>query len=260
MTSGSDSLCTTTSTSQRHHWQSPLPLPACCRLLTSKTASEMPSMIWGTSGRSACTQTSHSGCAQRCPRHWVSTSWPAAVFGMETDDVPSAIALLAAQTDLNTLSQPALEEEAQTPAAMMPGGQWSPSAPTIIAIPSTTPMVTPAVGMSAPPLLTMMGPSRSVQIQGQAGPASEDHAVLQVCQLELDALSCASSLCEIIEQVEEGHVQPRIWDKYGPCKGHPPHPLWENIKVTVNWQERLYVQLEKEFAGKKDCFFDFFTH
>ena len=120
-------------------------------------------------------------------------------------------------------------------------------------------MMTPAVGMSALPSLITMCPLQSVQIQGQAGPASEDHAILQACQLELDALSHASSLCEVIEQVEEGHIQ-RIQNKYGPCKGHPPHPLWENIKVTMNRQEWLYIQLEKEFAGKKDCFFDFFTH
>ena len=88
---------------------------------------------------------------------------------------------------------------------------------------------------------------------------SEDHAVLQACELELDTLSHASSLHEVIEQVEEGQVQ-QIWDKYGPKKGCPSHPLWENIKGTVNQWERLYAQLEKEFAGEREHFFDFFTH
>lgn len=87
---------------------------------------------------------------------------------------------------------------------------------------------------------------------------SEDHAVLQACQLELDALSHASSLREVIKQVEEGHVQ-QIRDKYGPKKGRPSHPLWENIKSTVNRRERLYAQLKNEFAGEKEHFFDFFT-
>ena len=139
-TSGSDSLRTITSTSRRHHRQSPPPLPARCRLSTSKTASGTPSAIWGTSGTSTRARTSHSGCARRRPRHRVSTSWPAAVFGVETDDVPSAVALLAAQTNLDTLSRPALKEEARTPAATMSGGQWLPSAHTIIATPGTTPV------------------------------------------------------------------------------------------------------------------------
>ena len=39
-----------------------------------------------------------------------------------------------------------------------------------------------------------------------------------------------------------------------------PNPLWENIKGTVNQWERLYAQLEKEFAGEREHFFDFFTH
>ena len=86
----------------------------------------------------------------------------------------------------------------------------------------------------------------------------EDHAVLQACQLELDALSHASLLYEVIEQVEEGQFQ-QIQDKYGPKKGHPSHPLWENIKSTVNWQEWLYAQLKNEFAGEKQHFFGFFT-
>ncbi|KAF8834969.1 hypothetical protein BDN67DRAFT_1043586 [Paxillus ammoniavirescens] len=91
-------------------------------------------------------------------------------------------------------------------------------------------------------------------------------------------------LCEVIEQVEEGHVQ-QIRDKYGPCKGRRPHPLWENVKVTVNWQEQLIItsinaacptrlslrsqshafvgsqhaQLMNEFVGDKVHLFDFFT-
>ena len=91
---------------------------------------------------------------------------------------------------------------------------WSPSACTLVAIPGTVPAgMTPAVDTLVLPL--------------------EDHAVLPACQLELDTLSCASSLYEVIEQVEEGQVQ-QIWDKYGPKKGHPSHLLWENIKSTVN--------------------------
>jgi len=113
-----------------------------------------------------------------------------------------------------------------------------------------------AVGMSALPPLTTIVPQASARIQPCL---SEDHAVLQGCQLELDALSHVGSLHEDVEQVKEGHIQ-WIWDKYGSCKGHPPHPLWENTKVTVNQRERLYVQLEREFAGEKECFFDFFTH
>ena len=109
-------------------------------------------------------------------------------------------------------------------------------------------MMTPAAGMSALPSSTTTGPPAQ----------SDDHAVLQACQLELDALSRASSLHEVVEQVEEGRVQ-QIRDKYGPRKGHPPHPLWENIKGTVNRRERLYAQLEREFAGDKERFFGFFT-
>ena len=91
---------------------------------------------------------------------------------------------------------------------------WSPSACTLVATLGTMPAGTmPAVGTSVLP--------------------SEDHAVLQACQLELDTLSHASSLREVIEQVVEGQVQ-WTWDKYGPKKGCPSHPLWENIKGTVN--------------------------
>ena len=116
---------------------------------------------------------------------------------------------------------------------------WSPFACTLVATLGTMPAGTmPAVGTSVLP--------------------SEDHAVLQACQLELNALSCASLLCEVIEQVEEGQVQ-RIQDKYGSKKGCPSHPLWENIKSTVNWQEWLYAQLKNGFAGEKQHFFDFFT-
>ncbi|KAF8549924.1 hypothetical protein OG21DRAFT_1488168 [Imleria badia] len=129
---------------------------------------------------------------------------------------------------------------------------WSPSAHIVIATPGTTLTMTPqaATGTSALPLLAL--PTQT------HGP-SEDHAILQACQLELDALSRASSLHEVVEQVEEGWVQ-QIRDKYGPRKGRPPNLLWENIKSTVNWQEQLYAQLEREFAGERERFFNFFTH
>ena len=110
-------------------------------------------------------------------------------------------------------------------------------------------MTTPAVGTSVLPLSMAMGPPTQIH----------NHAILQACQLELDALSHASSLHEVVEQVEEGCVQ-QIRDKYGPRKGRLPNPLWENIKGTVNRQGRLYVQLETEFAGEREHFFDFFTH
>ena len=82
---------------------------------------------------------------------------------------------------------------------------WSPSVCTLVATPGTMPAgMMPAVGILVLP--------------------SEDYAVLQACQLELDTLLCASSLHEVIEQVEEGEVQ-QIWDKNGPKKGCPSHPL-----------------------------------
>ena len=82
-------------------------------------------------------------------------------------------------------------------------------------------MTTPAVGTSVIPLSMAMGPPTQIH----------NHAILQACQLELDALSHASSLHEVVEQVEEGRVQ-QIRDKYGPRKGRLPNPLWENIKGT----------------------------
>ena len=135
-----------------------------------------------------------------------------------------------------------------TPTATSKSVGWSPSAHTIVATPGTTPMTTPAIGTSALLQSTAMGPPTQIH----------DHTVLQACQLELDALSHASSLREVVEQVEEGRVQ-QIRDKYGPQKGRLPNPLWENIKGTVNRREQLYVQLEKEFAGERERFFDFFT-
>ncbi|KAF8837493.1 hypothetical protein BDN67DRAFT_1004905 [Paxillus ammoniavirescens] len=121
---------------------------------------------------------------------------------------------------------------------------WSPSACT--------------VATSDPGTMTPTVPAALPLVTAPAQPASEDQAILQACQAEFGALSRASSLCEVIGQVEEGRVQ-QIRDKYGPCKGCRPHPLWGNVKVTVNRRERLYAQLMNEFAGDKVHFFDFFT-
>ncbi|KIK76863.1 hypothetical protein PAXRUDRAFT_408673 [Paxillus rubicundulus Ve08.2h10] len=82
---------------------------------------------------------------------------------------------------------------------------WSPSACTITTTPGT--MTLPTVPTTLPLVIA------------PAQPVSEDQAILQACQAEFDALSHASSLHEVIEQVEEGHVQ-QIRDKYGSHKGH----------------------------------------
>jgi hypothetical protein len=126
---------------------------------------------------------------------------------------------------------------------------WLPSARTITTTPATMTPSTMTLSTMPTTLPLVTAPTQLV---------SEDQAILQACQAEFDALSRASSLREVIEQVEEGHVQ-QIRDRYGPRKGRRPHPLWENVKVTVNRRERLYAQLMHEFAGDKVCFFDFFT-
>ncbi|KAF9238397.1 hypothetical protein BU15DRAFT_47812 [Melanogaster broomeanus] len=131
-----------------------------------------------------------------------------------------------------------------TPASSLTG--WSPSAHAITVTPDTTPLTTPATLVTGLPL-TATAPS-----------TSDESAVLQACQAEFDALSRASSLCDVITQVEEGHVQ-RIRDLYGPCKGRRPITLWEKVKVTVNRWERLYMQLTSEFLGDKERFLAFFT-
>ena len=46
---------------------------------------------------------------------------------------------------------------------------------------------------------------------------------------------------------------------YGPQNGCSPNPLWENSKGTMNPWEWLYAQLKREFAGDRECFFDFST-
>ncbi|KAF9231257.1 hypothetical protein BU15DRAFT_68487 [Melanogaster broomeanus] len=118
-----------------------------------------------------------------------------------------------------------------TPASSLTG--WSPSAHAIAGTPDTTPLTTPATLVTGLPLTAT------------ALSTLDESAILQACQAEFDALSRMSSLHDVITQVEEGR-----W----------PITLWEKVKVTVNRQEWLYMQLTSEFSGDKGQFLAFFTH
>ena len=85
-------------------------------------------------------------------------------------------------------------------------------------------------------------------------------AILASGKLDIQALTRAANLREVIEQMERGDVE-RIRDKYGPREGRPSDPMWASIKVTVNRRERLYHQLMDpgEFGGNKEQFFAFFA-
>ncbi|KAG1803882.1 uncharacterized protein HD556DRAFT_1226739 [Suillus plorans] len=92
-----------------------------------------------------------------------------------------------------------------------------------------------------------------------AAPAQSDEAVLlAACKADIAVLNRATSLCDVIAQVEAGDVA-RIRQLYGPCTGRAAISLWQSIKCTVCRRERLYLQLQDEFCGDKDHFFGFFS-
>lgn len=91
-----------------------------------------------------------------------------------------------------------------------------------------------------------------------AAPAQSDEAVLlAACKADIAVLNRATSLRDVIAQVEAGDVA-RIRQLYGPCTGRAAISLWQSIKCTVCRRERLYLQLQDEFCGDKDRFFEFF--
>ncbi|KIK76318.1 hypothetical protein PAXRUDRAFT_18302 [Paxillus rubicundulus Ve08.2h10] len=103
---------------------------------------------------------------------------------------------------------------------LIPEGLLSNSTATAAATATTSWSLSACTTTTTPGTMTLPTvPATLPLVTAPAQPVSEDHAILQACQAEFDTLSHASSLCEVIEQVEEGHVQ-QIRDKYGPRKGH----------------------------------------
>jgi len=91
--------------------------------------------------------------------------------------------------------------------------------------------------------------------------------MLAACGPDIEALTRADGLRDVIAQIESGQVQairdkygpqPKR-DKYGPQPKHPADPMWPKIKVAVTRRERLYALFKKEFGGNKEHFFDFFS-
>ena len=91
-----------------------------------------------------------------------------------------------------------------------------------------------------------------------SAPVAFDEAVLLVaCKADIAVLNHATSLRDVIAQVEAGDVA-HIRQLYGPRKGRPAISLWQTVKCTICRRERLYSQLQNEFCGDKDRFFVFF--
>lgn len=120
---------------------------------------------------------------------------------------------------------------------------------------------------SAPQLLicpTAQSPASSVNIQ--PAPTTEKDtdmsiqaSILDVCERQIDALTRAEGLRDVIDQVKSGRVQ-AIRDKYGPQKGRTSNPMWGKIKGAVTRRERLYeVLFRDEFGEDESRFFTFFT-
>jgi hypothetical protein len=90
----------------------------------------------------------------------------------------------------------------------------------------------------------------STEISTQAG-------ILAACEPDIEALTRAEGLREVIAQVKSGQVA-AIRMKYGPQKRRATDLMWGRIKGAVTRRERLYALFEKEFGGDEDRFFDFF--
>jgi hypothetical protein len=82
--------------------------------------------------------------------------------------------------------------------------------------------------------------------------------MLAACSLDIETLTRADGLREVIAQIESGKVQ-AIRDKYGPRSKRPGDPMWPKIKVAVTRRERVYTLFKKEFNGDKEHFFSFFS-
>jgi len=112
-------------------------------------------------------------------------------------------------------------------------------------VPSTLSLLMP---LPSSPAATTMPPA----------PIATDEAVLlAACKADIAVLNHATSLRDVIAQVESGDVA-HIRQLYGPCKGRPAISLWQTVKCTICRRERLYSQLQDEFCGDKDRFFVFF--
>jgi hypothetical protein len=80
--------------------------------------------------------------------------------------------------------------------------------------------------------------------------------VLVACSLDIEALTRANGLSDVIVQMESRKVQ-AIHDKYRPQSKRLADPMWPKIKVAVTRRERLYTLFKKEFD--KTHFFAFFS-
>ncbi|KAG2120777.1 uncharacterized protein F5147DRAFT_766670 [Suillus discolor] len=109
------------------------------------------------------------------------------------------------------------------------------------------------------PAALPMSPVTTSTPSAVAAPAQSDEAVLlAACKADIAVLNCATSLHDVIAQIEAGDVA-CIRQLYGPCTGCAAISLWQSIKYTVCHREWLYLQLQDEFCGDKNHFFEFFT-
>lgn len=84
-------------------------------------------------------------------------------------------------------------------------------------------------------------------------------SILNVCESDIEALTRAEGLRDVIAQVKSGQVR-AIRDKYGPQKGRNSNSMWGRIKGAVTRRERLYeVLFKQEFGEDESRFFAFFT-
>ena len=116
-----------------------------------------------------------------------------------------------------------------------------------------SPPPTPAIVTPAPSHLNFLDNPRSELQRDMAAQAG----MLASCSLDIEALTRAEGLCDVIAQVESGQVQ-AIREKYGPQRRRPTHLMWGKIKVAITRRERLYTLFKEQFQGDKDRFFAFF--
>lgn len=82
--------------------------------------------------------------------------------------------------------------------------------------------------------------------------------LLATCQMDIEALTKANGLEDVIAQVQSGEVQ-RIREKYGPdLKHRRAIPKWSSIKSTLNRRERVFGVLRDDFNNDEARFFAFF--
>ncbi|KAJ7066767.1 hypothetical protein B0H15DRAFT_794362 [Mycena belliarum] len=132
---------------------------------------------------------------------------------------------------------------------------FSPAAPNVLSSDSNS---NPSTSSSTSLSITAQTPLSPSTLAVQSADSAPDSRILASGGMEIEALSRAEGLRDVIEQCENGAVA-KIRELYGPQTGREANPMWANIKMTITRRERVALELKNEFRGDKEKFFAFFT-